>query len=187
MKGKFQSMYEDAVSWAADLLNVKRSAIRDWVANAKANSMENGSGLARYHAQHHRGCVRLRVPVAGVHVHVALCNKPLFLDFISRLFPRDRHEVVGTCCCRPGHWSRATWSVSARSPAIVATLDSVALLIIGIDYAILFGVIRRLAEPDTLHRRPGGHLRLPMPWRSRRRALPPRCLSLGAFHLQFIA
>lgn len=143
MKGKFQTMYEDAIGWAADFFNVKKSAIRDWLANAKANGMKNGSVLLGSTLTTIGGLFAF-VFLLPVYMFMILFYKPLLLEFIARLFPKERHAVVGDVLLQSRSLVQSYLVGLLLEAAIVATLDSVVLLAIGIDYAILFGVIAAL-------------------------------------------
>jgi predicted PurR-regulated permease PerM len=143
MKGKFEHMYDDAIGWTADLFNMKKSAIREWVANAKANGMKNGSVLVGSTLTTIGGVFAF-VFLLPVYMFMILFYKPLLLEFIARLFPRERHAVVGDVLLQTRSLVQSYLVGLLLEAAIVAVLDSVVLLAIGIDYAILFGVIAAL-------------------------------------------
>ncbi len=143
MKGKFQHMYEDAIGRAADFFNVKKSAIRDWVTNAKANGMKNGSGLLGSTLTTIGGVFAF-VFLLPVYMFMILFYKPLLLEFIARLFPKERHAVVGDVLLQARSLVQSYLVGLLLEAAIVAALDSAVLFAIGIDYAILFGVIAAL-------------------------------------------
>jgi len=73
-----------------------------------------------------------------------LFYKSLLLEFITRLFPRERHAMVGEVLLQTRSLIQRYLVGLLLEAVIVAVLDSVGLLIIGIDYAILLGVIAAL-------------------------------------------
>jgi predicted PurR-regulated permease PerM len=132
LKEKSKGLYEDAVRWAADLTNMKRSAIRAWVTNAQTQVTKNGSMLLGSTLTTIGGVFAF-VFLLPVYIFLILFYKPLLLEFIAKLFPRARHAMVADVLVQ-------TRSL-VQSYLVGLLLEA---LIVGIEYAILFGVIGAL-------------------------------------------
>jgi len=76
-----------------------------------------------------------------VYTFMILFYKPMFLEFMSRLFPNDNKNVVDDVLSNIKGLIQSYLSGLMLEMLIVAVLNSVGLLIIGIDYAILLAVI----------------------------------------------
>ncbi len=143
VKAKSKGLIDEGIHWAAQYFNVKEPAIRAWLANAKAKSMDNGSAVLGSTLTT-IGSVFAFVFLLPVYMFLFLFYKPLLLEFIARLFPRERHAVVGDVLVQTRSLIQSYLVGLLLEALIVAVLDSVGLMIIGIDYAILLGVIAAL-------------------------------------------
>jgi predicted PurR-regulated permease PerM len=143
LKEKSKGLYEDAVRWAADLTNMKRSAIRAWVTNAQTQVTKNGSMLLGSTLTTIGGVFAF-VFLLPVYIFLILFYKPLLLEFIAKLFPRARHAMVADVLVQTRSLVQSYLVGLLLEALIVAVLNSVGLMIIGIEYAILFGVIGAL-------------------------------------------
>lgn len=143
LKERSKGLYDDAVRWAADLTNMKPAAIRDWVANAQTQAAKNGSVLVGSTLTTIGGVFAF-VFLLPVYIFLILFYKPLLLEFIAKLFPRQRHAMVADVLVQTRALVQSYLVGLLLEALIVAVLNSAGLMIIGIDYAILFGVIGAL-------------------------------------------
>ena len=143
LKQKSKGLYEEALRWAADLTNMKVSAIRAWVVNAQSQVTKNGSVLLGSTLTTIGGVFAF-VFLLPVYIFLILFYKPLLLEFIARSFPRERHAMVGDVLVQTRSLVQSYLVGLLLEALIVAVLNSAGLLIIGIDYAVLFGVIGAL-------------------------------------------
>lgn len=143
VKVKFKSLIDESIQWTAQYFNVKEQAIRDWLSRAKAKGMENGSALVGSTLST-LGGVFAFVFLLPVYIFMILFYKSLLLEFITRLFPREQHAMVGEVLLQTRSLIQRYLVGLLLEAVIVAVLDSVGLLVIGIDYAILLGVIAAL-------------------------------------------
>lgn len=73
-----------------------------------------------------------------------LLYKSLILDFISQLFKRDKHPMVAEVLVETKSLIQNYLIGLMIEAFIVASLNSIGMLIIGIEYAILLGIIGAL-------------------------------------------
>jgi predicted PurR-regulated permease PerM len=143
VKEKFKSLIDESVRWTSQYFNVRESVIRTWLTNAKAKGLE-GAGQLLGSTLSTLGDVFAVVFLMPVYIFMILFYKPLLLEFIAQLFPRERHAAVGEVLVQTRTMIQHYLVGLLFEALIVAVLDSVGLLIIGIDYAILLGVIAAL-------------------------------------------
>lgn len=79
-----------------------------------------------------------------VYVFMFLFYKPLLLDFFSRVFRRESHETVGEVLYETKTLIQSYLVGLLMEAAIVAALNGTGLLLLGIDYALLLGIIGAL-------------------------------------------
>ncbi|OQP66278.1 AI-2E family transporter [Niastella vici] len=79
-----------------------------------------------------------------VYVFMFLFYKPLLLDFFSRVFRRESHETVGEVLYETKTLIQSYLVGLLLEAAIVAALNGIGLLLLGIDYALLLAIIGAL-------------------------------------------
>ncbi len=143
VRSKFKSLIDESVRWASQYFNVREPVIRAWLTNAKAKALE-GAGQLLGSTISTLGDVFAVVFLLPVYIFMILFYKPLLLEFIARLFPRERHATVGEVLVQTRTMIQHYLVGLLVEALIVAVLDSIGLMIIGIDYAILLGVTAAL-------------------------------------------
>jgi predicted PurR-regulated permease PerM len=76
-----------------------------------------------------------------VYVFLILFYKPILLEFIYRLFGQNKQNQVGEIVTRTKAIVQSYIIGLVIEAVLVATLNTIALLILGIDYALLIGII----------------------------------------------
>lgn len=140
---KFTSALNQSVNWVSEYFNIKHYKINEWVAKTKGeliniSSAEIGQTLLSV------GNALVVLFLIPIYVFMILFYKPLILDFIKKLFDTGNLKQVNEIFTQ-------TKSVIQRyilglviEAVIIATLNILGLLILGIDYAILLGIIGAL-------------------------------------------
>lgn len=143
LKNRFNELLEQGFQWVSHRFNISQSQLDSWLERKKSEQMEQvggkvGSTLLTV------GSALVLVFLVPVYIFLFLFYKPLLLEFIRRLFKADNdgtvHEVLGNTKILIQSYLLGLMI----EMVIVATLNSTALLIIGIDYAIVLGVIGAL-------------------------------------------
>jgi len=140
---KFTLLLNNTISQASIYLDIKPLIIHEWITKTQHEIVDfNTAALGETLLS--VGSTLAIMFIVPVYVFIILYYQPLLLEFIRRLFinnhPEEATEIV-----------KQTKSVVQRylvglviEAAIVATLDATALLILGIEYAILLGIIAAL-------------------------------------------
>ncbi len=76
-----------------------------------------------------------------VYIFLILFYQPLLIEFIHRLFGKDNHNQVSEIVSKIKKVIQRYLAGLVIEAAIVASLDTFALLLLGIDYALLLGII----------------------------------------------
>ncbi len=139
-KEKFGVLIKQSYEWFSDTFNVKTKKIYAWVEQAKAQGLDNstvliGSTLSTI------GSLLAIIFLVPVYIFMFLFYKPLLLDFIGRLFEREKHNTVVEVLTETKILIQRYLSGLMLELVIVATLNSMALMIIGVEYAVLLGII----------------------------------------------
>ena len=140
LKQKFNEIAGRVLLWFSQTFHIGQGKITAWIAKEKAAGMDGASGLVgdTLTSLSSALVVILLIPV---YIFLFLFYKPLLLQFIAKLFASDQHAVVAEVLHETRQLIQNYLIGLLIEMAIVAVLNSTALLIIGIKYAILLGVI----------------------------------------------
>ena len=137
---KFTLLLNNTISQAAIYFDVKPQHIHEWI-NKTQGELINFNGAAVGQTLMSVGGAVAILFIIPVYVFVILYYQPLLLEFIRRLFA-DNHQTEVTEIVSQTKTVVQRYLVGLIiEAAIIATLDASALLILGIDYAILLGII----------------------------------------------
>lgn len=140
MVDKFTNTLNQFISDLSGYLDINPQNIHDWIIKTKGELINTstaaigqtlvavGSGIV----------VLLLVPV---YIFLILFYQPLLIEFIHRLFGTSNHSQVSEIVTQTKTVIQRYLVGLVIEAAMVATLDTTALLILGIDYAILLGII----------------------------------------------
>ena len=139
-KQKFNELAEQSLAWFSDTFNVSVPKVNKWISEKKQDGLQGAQGMIGATVGTISGALvsTLLVPV---YIFLFLFYKPLLLDFIAQLFSKDKHSVVGEVLSQVKVLIQKYLVGLLIEMAIVAAMNSAALLIIGIKYAVLLGVI----------------------------------------------
>ncbi len=142
-KERFNEIINDTVNWVSSNLNIRKSNIYSWINDTKKKVMSNSTPVIGTAFVSLGGTLALLL-LLPVYIFMILLYKPLLMEFISQLFVKGKQKVVADVLDQTKSMVQSYLVGLLIEAAIVATLNSVGLMILGIPYAILFGVISAL-------------------------------------------
>ena len=143
LKIKFNSMIEQIIHWFSRTFNVSHKKIDGWISKQTSEGLNNTSTVIG-HTLTTIGGLAVTLFLIPVYIFMFLFYKNLFLKFIACLFPTDQHAMVKDVLTETKTLVQNYLLGLSLEACIVAALNSAGLLILGIDYAILLGVIGAL-------------------------------------------
>jgi predicted PurR-regulated permease PerM len=142
-KQKFLSLFNDSERWIARTFNVSKWKVDAWVTKTRQEGMDNGTVVITSTVSTLSGMLMTFI-IMPVYVFMIIYYKPLLLEFIARLFPKNVHVTVVDVLSETKDLIQRYLFGLLVEAALVAILNSAALMILGIPYAILLGVIGAL-------------------------------------------
>ena len=139
LKEKFSETSTKVIQWTSQRFNIKESKINEWIENTKNESVNNMGG-AIGQTVNTLTSVLIILFLLPVYIAMILYYKPLLLEFIRKIFPNDHHSTVQDILINSKTIIQTYLSGLLLEAAIVATLNSTGLLILGINYAIILGI-----------------------------------------------
>lgn len=139
-KEQFGLLIKQCFGWISETFNVKTTKIYAWVEQAKNQGMDN-SGVLIGNTLSTVGSLLAIIFLVPVYIFMFLFYKPLLLDFIGQLFTRDKHNTVVEVLTETKTLVQRYLIGLMLEMLVVGVMNTVALMIIGVEYAILLGVI----------------------------------------------
>lgn len=140
---KFLLLLNQSVEWISQHFNVSADRINAWIVNAKVefinkSSASIGSTLSTM------GGVLAATVLAPVYIFMILFYQPHLLDFTHKLFGQSNDNDVTEILTQTKSIIKSYLVGLFAEFIIISVLNSIGLLILGIDYAILLGIIGAL-------------------------------------------
>ncbi len=140
---KFTIILNQSIAWISDYFDIKPQKIQEWIIHTKSELLKTGSAAIGQTIVIVGGSLMVLF-VIPVYVFIILYYKPLIIEFIHRLFSAYNKTEVAQIVTQVKTLIQRYLFGLVIEAIIVAVLDIAALMILGIDYAILLGIIGAL-------------------------------------------
>lgn len=138
LKEKFNSTSSELTRWVSQTFNIRISKVNLWIKETKGeaiNDLEIGAGLTE------AGRMLVIGMLLPVYLFMILYYKTLLLEFIRKLFRTEHHITVVEILGNTKNIIQTYLVGLVFEMIIVAILNSAGLLLLGIDYAIILGIL----------------------------------------------
>lgn len=140
---KFGELMDTSSAWISDYFNISPKKINAWILAKKAEIISQ-SGAKIGTTLVNTGSALVVLVLIPVYVFMILFYQPLLLEFVHRVFKVSQQDKVTEVLTSIKIIIRSYLIGLLLEAAIVATLNITGLLIIGIEYAVLLGIIGAL-------------------------------------------
>lgn len=140
LSDKFYLLLDQSINWVSRKFNILPDKLNRWLFNLKSEIVSSSSS-AIGQTLLYTGNVLVILVLIPVYIFMILYYKPLLLAFVHRLFSSERQNEIDQILVTIRKIIQNYLIGLLLEALIIATLNSVSLLILGIDYAILLGVI----------------------------------------------
>ncbi len=141
LKIKMNGMTGHTIQWMSEKLNINEADIYNWI-----NKTENTeiSHLAIGEKLNQVTQILVTMMLLPIYLILILYYKPLFLEFIRKLFRAEHHIAVGEVLTNSKKIIQQYLTGLIIEMLIMMVLNSIGLLALDMDYAILLGIIGAL-------------------------------------------
>jgi predicted PurR-regulated permease PerM len=143
MVEKISGYFDELITWASGYFDISPQKILEWIAKTKGELI-NSSGTVIGHTLVNVGNGLVVILLIPVYIFMILFYQPLLIEFFRRLFGADNRSQVSTIITEIKSVIQRYLTGLAIEAVIVAILDTAALLLLGIEYAVLLGIIGAL-------------------------------------------
>lgn len=140
---KFGELLNKTVTWVSDNFNTRERKINEWLASTKDEFVNNSSGIIGSTLST-MGSVLTYVFLTPVYIFMILFYQPHLIRFVHQLFGTSNDVHVGEILVETKTIIQSYLAGLAAEFAIVAILNSAGLLLLGIQYALLLGIVGAL-------------------------------------------
>ena len=140
---KFSSIINQTITEAADYLDKDPQKIQEWVTKT-LGELINTSTAAIGQTLVKLGSGLVILFLLPVYIFLILFYQPILLEFIHRFFSTNNQSQVSKIVTQIKTVIQRYLIGLVIEVVMVATLDTVALLILGIEYALLIGILGAL-------------------------------------------
>ncbi len=140
LESKFNGFIANISSWLTTEFNVAPSKIVEWKADIMDAATSYSGVLIGQTLSRVTGLL-IVVTLLPVYVWLILYYQPLLLEFIRKVFGRSNQEAVGEVLVETRGIIQTYLVGLMIEVAIVSALNTTSLLILGIDYAFLLGIV----------------------------------------------
>jgi predicted PurR-regulated permease PerM len=137
---KFQELLNQVIAWASGVSNISTRLINEWIAKTKGDIINN-SGAAIGNTFTTVSGILTTIFLTPVYIFMLLFYQPHLVGFIHRVFGAENDNKVSEILIETKVIIQSYLVGLFAEFAIVAVLNSAGLLILGIDYAILLGIL----------------------------------------------
>ena len=140
---KLTTMFNQAITWASGYFDIHQYKIHAWITKSQSDLINSSNGAIE-HTLLSIGNLIMVLILIPVYVFMILFYHPILIEFIHRVFISSDQSQVNEIVTKTKNVIQRYLFGLIIEAVIVATLDATALLVLGIDYAILLGIIAAL-------------------------------------------
>lgn len=140
---KFTELFNETANWASDYFDISPQRISEWITKSKSEAIDT-SGTAIGHTLANVGSGLVVLFIIPVYIFMLLFYHPLLIEFIRRVFAATNRSMVSQIITEVKTVIQRYLSGLFLEVIIVSVLHSIGLLLLGIPYAILLGIIGAL-------------------------------------------
>jgi predicted PurR-regulated permease PerM len=143
LDSKFNELLHQGAIWISSKFNIDQGKVNQWVLKTKSGILENANAIIGHTLLTITGLL-IVVFLIPVYIFMILYYKPLIMGFIRGIFDKTHQEKLEEVLFQTKSIIQGYLNGLLIEAIIVAALNSLALLAIGIDYAILLGILGAL-------------------------------------------
>jgi predicted PurR-regulated permease PerM len=140
MREKYNIFQGQATQWLAQHFNISVQKCNAWFDKTKAEIMSNGNAFLAKTILTISGVLVL-VFLIPVYVAMILYYEPLLLVFGKKIFQKEHHQKLEEVLIQTKAVVQSYLNGLLIESVIVSAMNATALLILGIDYPILLGIL----------------------------------------------
>jgi predicted PurR-regulated permease PerM len=140
---KFTEIFNESISWVSGYFEISPQKIIAYIAKTKSE-LFNSTGTAIGQTLVNVGNGLVVILLIPVYIFMILFYQPLLIEFFRRIFGSSNRAEVNSIITQIKTVIQKYLTGLVIEAVIIAALNTVVLLILGIEYAILLGILGAL-------------------------------------------
>ncbi len=140
LRQKLLDLIASTLQWLSEAFHLSSSQIQTWVVKVETEGLKNGPGVIGETISTISGALIIAFLIP-VYTFLILFYKPLLLSFVAKLFPSDNYQAVKEVLVETKSLIQNYLIGLMLEFALLSSLYSISLFILGIQYALLLGVV----------------------------------------------
>jgi len=140
LKEKFNADSAQAILWVSHRFNIRIEKINDWIQSTETDAFNSLGGVAIGQTISTLNGMLVILVLIPVYVFMILYYKPLLLEFLHHSFEPVHRSLVLDILINSKKIIQSYLIGLLLEAAIIAVLNSMGLLLLGIDFAIILGI-----------------------------------------------
>jgi predicted PurR-regulated permease PerM len=136
----FNEFFNDILQWVTRTFGIGPKKLSTWVQTVKDGTMNNSS-IILGQTMSGIGNLFAFIFLLPVYIFMILFYKPLLLEFIAKLFPKEKHTAVAEVLLETNSLIQSYLAGLLLETLIIAVLNCMGFLLLGVKYALLLGVV----------------------------------------------
>ena len=142
---KFTGMIDQAINWASGYFDIKPQKIHEWITKTEGDLVKSSSAAIGQTLTILGGGL-IVLFLLPVYIFLILLYHPILIEFIHRLFGSENQSKVSQIVTQIKIVIQQYLIGLGIEAAIMAILNTSALLILGIEYAFILGIISAMVN-----------------------------------------
>jgi predicted PurR-regulated permease PerM len=143
LQHKLNLFLADMSQWVSKTFKISANKVDAWIVETENKQLNSSATLVGQTLITVTSILKL-VFLIPVYIFMFLFYKTLLLDFFAKVFRKESHDTVGEVLFETKMLIQKYLVGLLIEAAIVATLNSLGLLMLGVDYALLLAIIGAL-------------------------------------------
>jgi len=143
LSNKFQDLLLQSITWLASNFNISPQSIHDWIARTQSELINNSSSAIGVTLNTMSGFFSAAI-LTPVYVFMILFYQPHLMEFTHKLFGNGNNNRVSEILNETKTIIQGYLAGLFIEFIIISIMNSVGLLILGIEYAVLLGIVGAL-------------------------------------------
>lgn len=143
LEKKIEVLLAKSVQWVSETFHIKRVNIQHWLTDLKTDFMQDSRTYIGTTLTTLTSTLALLI-LLPIYTVMMLYYEPLFIAFIQKVVPEHKHAMTKDIILESKTVMQSYLTGLMIEAVIVAVLNAAGLLLLGIDYAILWAIVGAL-------------------------------------------
>lgn len=140
LKMQFKLISQQTISWISNHINISTDKIEEWLLKSIKEGASDVSLIVGQTIVNVSSALII-VFLIPIYVFLILYYEPLLLEFITKVFAKEKHQYIASILLDTKKLIQSYLVGLLIESAIISVLNIIGLLIIGVEFAVIIGIV----------------------------------------------